>query len=537
MEEKTVTLIELSKKSQEQHAQRILAARVKGEICSLNRVVDGSEQVEFLDINTPEGAKIYQRSLCFVMIKAAHDLFPAAPLIIKHSLGKGIYCEWGLAQELTQNDISQLESRMRMLVEADIPFIEQLMGRMDAIQAFKAQNAQDKVYMLRYCPDDQVNMYSLSGFYNYFNGCLVPSTGFLREFGLTLYPPGFLLNMPAVQGGGPGERIEYNKLSTVLREADNWGKYLGSQYVCELNSHVQNGSINEILWLAEALHEKRVVEIADLIANQRNKLRLILIAGPSSSGKTTFAKRLMTQLRVNGLKPVAISLDDFFVSRELTPLDVKGDYDFESIYALDLPLFNHYIQDLLAGKKVQLPKYNFKHGVRETGNFVQAGLDQPIIIEGIHGLNEHLTASIGREKKFKIYISALTRINLDHHNIISTTDTRVLRRIVRDNQYRGYRAAETIQRWPAVQSGEQRNIFPFQKEADTVFNSALLYEWSVLRTIAEPLLRDIGTESKSYEEAQRLLHLLSFFQPMDMEIIPQNSILREFIGGSYIYGV
>lgn len=534
MQNKTVTLQELSKQHQAQYAHPILAARVKGKVCCLHERVKVLEQVEFLDISTPEGFQIYQRSLCFIMIKAAYDLHPEAPMIVKHSQGNGIYCEWGLGRELTQIDISQLESRMRMLVEADIPFVEQVMDKADAMHTFKAQNAQDKVFMLRYYPDKTVKVYSLSGFYNYFNGCLVPSTGFVREFGLSLYAPGLLLHMPATQGGIVKERIEYNKISTVLREADSWGKFLGSQYVSELNSHVQNGSIHEILWLAEALQEKRVVEIADLIALQRNKLRLVLIAGPSSSGKTTFAKRLMIQLRVNGLKPVAISMDDYFMQRELTPKDEKGEYDFESIYALDLPLFNHNLQALLAGEKVQLPRYNFHNGLREAGEFIQVGMDQPIIIEGIHGLNEQLTTSIEREKKFKVYISALTRIGLDHHNVLSTTDTRMLRRIVRDNQYRNYRAEQTIQIWSSVRRGEQRNIFPFQEEADIVFNSALLYEWSVLRTVVEPLLTEIGPRSNSFAEAQRLLNLLRYFQPMDIEKIPRNSILREFIGGSYL---
>lgn len=534
MEDKRVTLLELSEKFQDQYAERILAGRVDGEICCLNKEVNVAEPVEFFDIKTPEGFQIYQRSLCFVMIKAAHDLYPAAPMIIKHSLGKGIYCEWGLERELTQKDISELEAKMRMLVESDIPFIEQIMDKTDAIQLFKAQNAQDKVFILRYHPDKVVKTYSLAGYYNYFNGCLVPSTGFIKDFGLSLYSPGLLLYMPVVQGGSRRDESESHKISAVWHEADNWGKYLGSQYVSELNSHVQDGSIKEILWLAEALHEKRVVEIADLIAAQRNKLRLVLVAGPSASGKTTFAKRLMIQLRVNGLKPVAISMDNYFVSRVLTPKDEQGEYDFESIYALDLPLFNQNLQDLLTGKEVHLPKYNFRSGAKEAGEFIRVGVDQPIIIEGIHGLNERLTASIEREKKFKIYISALTRIGLDHHNIVSTTDTRILRRIVRDNQFRSNPAEQTIQIWPSVRRGEQRNIFPFQEEADIIFNSALLYEWSVLRTVVEPLLQGIGAGNKSYAEAQRLLQLLSYFQPMDIEKVPRNSILREFIGGSYL---
>lgn len=532
MKDKASTLQKLSEQRQEQYAHRILAARVKGETYSLNKQVDCSEQIDFLDISTSEGYQVYQRSLCFTLIKAAHDLYPAAPLIVKHSLGKGIYCEWGMDREPTQDDVSQLESRMRMIIEADIPFIEQDMDKEDAIQIFKMQNAQDKVYVLRYNPDKRVTMHSLSGYYNYFNGCLVPSTGYLKEFGLSLYPPGLLLHMPDVQGGRAEGQIIYNKISTVMLEADNWAKYLDSQYVSDLNKHVQDGSINEILWLAEALHEKRLVELANLIAVQRNKLRLVLIAGPSASGKTTFAKRLMIHLRVNGLKPVAISMDNYFLPRNYTPIDEAGEFDFENISALDLPLFNQNLQDLMDGKDVLLPRYNFLRGTRETGKTAGVGTDQPIIIEGIHGLNEQLTGAIGRDKKFKIYVSALTSIGLDYHNSISTTDTRILRRIVRDSRYRNYQADQTIQIWPAVRRGEQRNIFPFQEEADSIFNSSLLYEWSVLRTAAEPLLKEIGPESKAFKEANRLLHFLSYFQPMDISKVPGNSILREFIGGS-----
>jgi len=534
MQDESISLLELSKQYQDQYAQRIVGARVAGDIRSLNQYVGPGEQVEFLDITSAEGFQIYQRSLCFVMIKAARDLYPAAPMIIKYSLGDGIYCEWGLEQELTQSDLSQLEARMRVIIESDIPFIDQVIDKADAIAIFKAQNAQDKVFRLRYDPVQRIKVYSLAGYYDYFYGCLVPSSGFLHDFGLVLYPPGLLLYMPAVHGGRPEQTIAYNKISAVLQEADNWGKNLGSQYVADLNGHLQDGSIHEILWLAEALHEKRIVQMAELISSQRDKLRLILIAGPSSSGKTTFAKRLMIHLRVNGLKPVAISLDDYFLPRKVTTENGENDYDFESINALDLGLFNNNLQSLLAGKKVQLPKYNFQTRRRETGDQVQVGMGQPVIIEGIHGLNEQLTASIERTQKFKIYISALARIGLDYHSTVSTTDTRMLRRIVRDHQFRNYRAEQTIQIWPSVRMGEQRNIFPFQEEADIVFNSALLYEWNVLRSVAEPLLREIGSDSKAYAEAQRLLNILSYFQPMDPELVPHNSILREFVGGSYL---
>jgi uridine kinase len=376
-------------------------------------------------------------------------------------------------------------------------------------------------------------MYSLGGFYNYFNGCLVPSSGYLNRFGVSLYSPGLLLHLPTPRNGADGQ-IEYKKISSVLREADAWGKYLDSQYVCELNSHIESGTIHDIVWMSEALHEKRIAEIADLIAAKRSQLRLILIAGPSSSGKTTFAKRLMIQLRVNRLSPVAISIDDYFVPRELTPKDEKGEYDFENIYAVDLELFNKHLQDLLDGKSVQLPRFCFKKGAREMGENVQVGLDQPIVIEGIHGLNEQLTATIARENKFKIYVSALTRIGLDHHNIINTTDTRFIRRITRDNQFRNYPATETIKRWTSVRRGEERNIFPFQEEADIMFNTALLYEWNVLRNLAEPLLLQIEKGSEAYMEGQRLLDLLCHFTPLDVEYTPRNSILREFVGGSYL---
>lgn len=527
-------LLDLGKQVQEQYPHQLLAARINGELYRLDTKLDRPGDVEFITVDSPEGYQIYRRSLCFLMIKAAYDMFPGATFMIKNSLGKGIYCEWDLGRDIRAEDVSGLEANMRKLVEADHPFVMEIMEKSEATRLFKAQNAQDKIFMLRYLPHKYIEVNSLEGFHNYFNGHLVPSTGYLANFGVSLYPPGLLLHMPAGQGSLSEIEVVYKKISTVLREADDWGKYLGSQYVSDLNKKVQEGSVSEIIWLAEALHEKRVIEIADLIKARRNDLRVILIAGPSSSGKTTFAKRLMIQLRVNGLTPISISLDDYFLPREMTPKDEKGEYDFESINALDLPLFNGQLQELLKGDRVQLPYYSFKKGLREVGSTVQVGLDQPIIIEGIHGLNEQLTISVARHMKFKIYISALNRMGLDHHNIVATTDSRMIRRIVRDNQYRNYRAEKTINMWSSVRRGEERNIFPFQEEADIMFNSALPYELCVLRSLAEPLLKEIDQENRAYCEAQRLLNLLSYFEPVDRETVPRNSILREFVGGSYL---
>ncbi len=403
-----------------------------------------------------------------------------------------------------------------------------------AIKLFAGTGHPEKAKLLKMLNRETVSIYYCEEVYDYFYSSLVPSTGYLKVFGLKYYPPGFILRFPAREN--PRELpafVDQPKLARIFGEAEQWGKILNCGYVSTLNDYIEENSVKDIIRVAEALHEKKIAQIADYIAEHRREVRIILVAGPSSSGKTTFAERLSVQLRVNGVRPVPISLDDYFVDRAYTPRDEQGNYDFEDIEALDLELFNKHLTELLAGREVVLPAYNFMTGEREyRGRKIRIKADQPLIIEGIHGLNERLTQAIDKERKVKIYISALTQLSIDNHNRIPTTDTRLIRRIVRDSQFRNNNAGKTLQIWPSVRRGEERNIFPFQEEADIMFNSALIYELAVLKKYAEPLLEQVPPDSQVYPEARRLLKFLAFFRLGDETEVPTNSILREFIGNS-----
>ncbi len=527
-------LADISNDFQQYYLTPIVAARFNHELKELNFRPKTSGEITFLDLHDPEGMRIYQRSLTFLLITATKELFPDALLSIEHSLGKGLYCELNKEEMLTEDEVLDLEKKMRDLTELNLLITKEQWPLEKAISYFKSEKLNDKAQLLKYRQKDYLNMYGLCSTKDYLYGYLVPSTGSLKVFSLRYHMPGFELRFPdekhPVQLAGYEERP---KLFTIFREAEEWGKILDVRTAGTLNDYIMAGRGGELLQLNEALHEKKIAQIADAITNRKNQVRVILVAGPSSSGKTTFAGRLAIQLRVNGLKPISISLDDYFVDREFTPKDNNGQWDFEALEAIDLELFNKQLSAIIQGKEVNLPSYNFKLGKREyLGRKVQIGPDQPIIIEGIHGLNERLTTSVPRDRKFKIYISAITSLNIDRHNRIPTTDTRVLRRLVRDHQFRGNDATKTLKMWPMVRRGEEKNIFPYQEEADIMFNSALVYELAVLKKHAEPLLQTVDCSLPEYITAKRLMGFLECFVPLTDVEIPGNSILKEFIGGS-----
>jgi uridine kinase len=422
---------------------------------------------------------------------------------------------------------------MREIIRQDEPFIKKSIPKEKAKEIFKQFGMDAKEKLLKYREKDSINIYSCGWLRNYFYGYMVPSTGYLKEFSLKFYMPGLIIQFPTKeQPDSIPEFVEQPKLAAVFHESEKWGNILNVGYVANLNETIDEDKIPELIRVAEALHEKKIAQIADKIT-KKNK-RLVLIAGPSSSGKTTFAQRLLIQLKVNGLNPITLSTDDYFVDRELTPRDEEGNYDFESLDAVDVELFNDDLTKLIQGHEIQIPTFNFLTGRREyKGKKLKIHKDQPIIFAGIHGLNEKLTQDIPHDKKFKIYISALTQLNIDNHNRIPTTDSRLIRRIVRDSKYRGHSALTTLRIWKSVRRGEERNIFPFQEEADIMFNSALVYELAVLKKYAEPLLREIDDKESEYAEAKRLLKFLSYFKSIDDDkYILQTSIIKEFTGGS-----
>ncbi|KYZ76922.1 AAA family ATPase [Anaerosporomusa subterranea] len=529
-----VSLHEVAVKMAPLYTSPIVAAEVDFVLRDLTFKLEKDCKVTFLDVSTERGNKVYQRSLAFVMIAAAAELFPGKQVTVEHSLGKGLYCEMHLGRAVTQADIDQLKQKMNEIVAENRPLARRVMPVDQAISLFEAAGEAEKVKLLMQWKQPDVAIHTCGEVADYVHGVMAPNAGCLRLFNLRLYTPGIILCFP--EQNNPDKLPEFvsqPKLAKVFLEAERWGEILQCSYVATLNDYITQRKIADIMRVAEALHEKKLAEIADFISIHRKQVRVILIAGPSSSGKTTFAQRLGIQLRVNGIRPVPISLDDYFVDRDHTPKDEYGEFDFESIDAIDIPLFNQQLLQLLDGETVEVPTFNFQLGKREDkGHLVSISKDQPLIIEGIHGLNEHLTKDVPREHKVKVYVSALTQLSIDNHNRIPTTDARLIRRIVRDSQFRGHDALTTLRLWPSVRRGEERNIFPFQEEADAMFNSALIYELAVLKKCAEPLLAAVPTDQPEYTEAVRLLDFLSYFESIDEDDIPINSILREFIGKS-----
>ncbi len=533
---KGALLEDLVKQYQKDLPYRILAAKVNNLVTELNKPINEPCSVTFLDNRNHSANLIYQRSISFIYLKAVNDVCGKVKVLIENSLNKGLYTEIKLKKTVTDEIVAKIEARMKEIVNADLPFVKSTLGKEEATQLLSAGDHGEKLRMLaRASMVETVPIYMCDGFMNFFYGQMVPSSGYLEHFELRRHRNGVLLRFPSTLEPDSVPRFrDENKLYQAFGEAKKWGNLMGISYVGELNQIIEKGEHNEIIQVSEALHDKKIVKIADII--RKNRKRIILITGPTSSGKTSFAKRLCIQLMVIGQKPLYLGTDDYFVERHETPVLPNGELNFEDIEALDIDLFNDNMNALLAGETVDLPVFNFREGRKEFGKRItKARKGQPIVIEGIHGLNETLTERIPAEAKYKIYISPLTQLNIDNHNRIPTTDARLLRRIVRDHEFRGYPAQYTIEQWPKVRAGEDRNIFPYNGEADIFFNSSLIYELSVLKKYAQPLLESISPDDKAYSETIRLLKFLRFFRVVEGdEAIANNSILREFIGGSIL---
>ncbi len=512
-------------------------ARVNNRSEGLGFRIFNNKDVEFQDVTTHSGMRTYVRSLCFVLCKAMHDVFPAGKISLEHPVSNGYYGTLSLGRPTTLEDLEAVRRRMEQLVAADLPIRRIECRTEEAIELFRRQKMEDKVQLLETFGQIYAVYYKIDDYADYFYGPMLQTTGQLYLFDLVKYYDGFLLRVPGCKNPEKlGEIVKQEKMWYTFREYLSWQKIMNLDNVGDLNLHCQAGEAKQLIYVAEALQEKRIVQIADSISGRvtgERPLRLILISGPSSSGKTTFSKRLSIQLMANGLMPYPISLDNYFVDRAHTPRDEHGAYDYESLYALDLDLFSRHLRALLGGETVELPTYNFVTGEREyRGEKLRLADKMVLILEGIHALNPELTASIPEDQKFKVYVSALTTMSLDDHNWIPTTDTRLLRRIIRDYNYRGCSALDTIARWPGVRAGEEKWIFPYQENADAMFNSALLFEFAILRRYAEPILMTVPQNKPQYAEASRLLNFLRYFVPIEERELPRTSLMREFVGGS-----
>lgn len=512
-------------------------------VCKLNNKyyelceqIPGDGKLTLVPFTSVDGMKIYSRTLQYIFIKATLDLFKEAKIVMQHSIDKNIFGEIHKVMSLNNEDIKKIKTKMQEIINKNISIDKVRVKREKAIQIFKSYGMDDKVLLLEQVEFEYVNLYELDGRYDYFYGYMAQSTGVIKAFDVMYYDPGFILRYPLEDDINNIVRFnEQKKIASIFMETERWLNILGVGEVGSLNEKIINGDLASLIMISEALHEKKIAEIADKIFSKR-ETRMVLIAGPSSSGKTTFAYRLGIQLKVNGLIPIPISLDDYFVNREDTPIDENGEYDFETIGSVDVKLFNEQLRDILKGDEVEIPTFNFLSGKREwIGNKIKLPQNGVVIIEGIHGLNPILTSEIEDKYKFKIYISALTQLNLDNHNRIATTDVRRIRRIVRDHLSRGHEAEDTLKMWPKIKIGEQKNIFVYQEEADVMFNSTLVYELCVLKKAALEELNKIDESNPIYNEARRLRSFLGFFKEIDESLVPQNSILREFIGGSIFY--
>ncbi len=514
----------------------IVGAVVNNELRELTYPIKIDSTVRPVTMSEADGMRIYRRSLVFLLATAFYEQFPGAVLRVDHSVSSGgYYCQVLDRPPLSQQELSCLEEKMRQIATANLPFIRSQVPLAEAIEYFKAQGEEEKVRLLVHRNKSYLTLYQLFNYRDYFHGYMVPSSGYLKWFNLSPTGEGFTLHFPRRHAPTYLQPIpEYPKLLHTFQQYGSWLDSLGIADIGALNDAIKEERTDEIILVSEALHEQNVTEIASEIARRRGQVRVVTIAGPSSSGKTTFSKRLSVQLLAFGLAPFPLAMDDYFIDRDLTPLDENGEPDFESIRALNQDQLSKDLRRLIAGEAVQLPHYNFLTGRSSPGNIVHLKNNEIIILEGIHGLNPELLSELPEQQTFRIFASALTQLNLDRHNRISTTDTRLLRRIVRDARERGYRAYQTIQRWESVRRGEKRHIFPYQENADVIFNSALVYELSALKPFAEPLLLQVHFGSPEYIESKRLLAFLEWFQPINTELIPDNSILREFIGGSIL---
>ena len=517
---------------------QVVSAKVNNRSEGLNFRVYNNKDVEFLDVRDPSGMRTYVRSLCFILYKAVSELFPQGKLYVEHPVSKGYFCNLRIGRPIELEDVAAIKQRMQEIIAQDIPFHRTECHTIEAVRVFSERGMNDKVKLLETSGALYTFYYTLDGTVDYYYGNLLPSTGFIYLFDLVKYYDGLLLRIPNKENPNKlDEMIKQEKMLDIFKEHLRWNHIMGLSNVGDFNRACEQGHATDLINVAEALQEKKIAQIADEIFSRNQEgghhASLVLISGPSSSGKTTFSKRLSVQLMTNGLHPYPISLDDYFVNREDTPLDADGNYDYESLYALDLGLFNRQLQALLRGEEVELPRFNFNTGKQEfRGEKLRIDDRTILILEGIHALNPELTPQIPAENKYKIYVSALTTISLDDHNWIPTTDNRLLRRIIRDYNYRGYSARETISRWPSVRAGEDKWIFPYQENADVMFNSALLFELAVLRAHVEPILNTVPRNCPEYAEAYRLLKFIKYFTPVQDKELPPTSLLREFLGGS-----
>ena len=510
-----------------------VSAKVNNKVEGLHYRVYHNKDVEYLDLHTQSGIRTYTRSLFLVLCKAVHDLYSRSEVIIDIPVSNGYYCNLKLGHAITAEDVNRIRTRMQEIVNAHLPIQRFETTTEEAIDMFSKFGDEQKAKLLKSSGTLYTVYYVLDDYKDYYYGSMLTNTSQLYLFGLEPYFDGVLLRIPSVQDPSQlGALIRQDKMFEVFKEHHRWQSLLGIKTVGDFNEAVGNGEATNLINVSEALQEKKISQIADKIAAKKD-IKVVLIAGPSSSGKTTFCKRLSVQLLASGVKPVQISLDDYFVNREETPKDEQGEYDYESIYALNIPLINEQFNALFNGQEVELPKYNFQTGSSEkSGNKLHLEENNVLVVEGIHALNPTLTAQIPDDKKFKIYASALTTILLDNHNYIPTTDNRLLRRIVRDYKYRGCSAQETIRRWPSVRAGENKWIFPYQEQADVMFNTAMLFELAVIKPQAEEVLEQVPENCEEYAEAYRLRKFLKYFSPLPFRALPPTSLLREFLGGS-----
>lgn len=533
---KSTPFLDLLPQFEKLYKAPVILARIDGKLKELSKPIKKSGTIEFITIGESIGHKVYNRTATFLLTKAAIDVIghkKLKKLIVQYSVGNGYYCELSSDVKLDQSLLDAIKTRMFELACENLPIEKKNVPLKEAIRLFEEAGMEDKKALFKYRRASSVNIYKLPGCIDYNYGYMAPSTGYIRWFDLYLFDEGFILDLPNIST--PTSLEPFNpsvKLFNVLKQSTRWGNMMNVSTVGDLNDVITSGDMNDLILVSEALQEKKIAQIAEQIVQDKSN-RIVLIAGPSSSGKTTFSHRLSIQLRAHGVHPHPIPVDDYFVNREDTPKDENGDYNYECLGALDVDLFNEHMSALLDGQKVELPRFNFITGKREyKGHTKQIGADDILVIEGIHCLNDKLTYSLHKDSKFKIYISALTQLNIDEHNRIPTTDGRLIRRIVRDAAKRGSSAASTIARWDSVRRGEEENIFPYQESADVMFNSALIYELAVLKQYAEPLLFNITENMPEYDEAKRLLKFFDYFLGIDSALIPKNSILREFIGDS-----
>jgi len=510
-----------------------VSAKVNNKVEGLHYRVYHNKDIEFLNLLTPSGIRTYTRSLFLVLCKAVHDLYPTSSVVIDIPVSNGYYCNLKLGHEITTEDVDRIRTRMQEIIDAKMPIQRYETTTEEAVKLFTELGDIQKAKLLKSSGSLYCVYYVLDDYKDYYYGSMLTNTSQLHLFGLEPYFDGVLLRIPSTQDPSKlGELIRQDKMFEVFKEHHRWQSILGIKTVGDFNEAVKNGLATDLINVSEALQEKKISQIADTIA-ARKEIKVVLIAGPSSSGKTTFCKRLSVQLLASGVKPVQISLDDYFVNRTETPKDENGELDYESIYALNIPLINEQFNALFRGEEVELPKYNFQTGISEkSGKKLHLGENNILLVEGIHALNPALTEQIADDKKFKIYASALTTILLDDHNYIPTTDNRLLRRIVRDYKYRGCSAQETIHRWPSVRAGENKWIFPYQEQADVMFNTALLFELAVIKPQAEEVLEQVPENCEEYAEAYRLRKFLKYFAPLPFRNLPPTSLLREFLGGS-----